>query len=52
MSNALVTLEEHLQQQMGAVVVGMQPIVRALTIAIVARGHVLLQGAPGLGNIT
>ena len=28
----------------------MQPVVRALAIAIVARGHVLLQGAPGLGK--
>ncbi len=50
MSNALVALEQHLQTQLGAVVVGMQSTVRALTIAIVARGHVLLQGAPGLGK--
>jgi len=48
--NALESLESHLQQQLGAVVIGMQPIVRALAIAIVARGHVLLQGAPGLGK--
>lgn len=50
MSNALVSLETHLQEQLGAVVVGMQTVVRALTVAIVARGHVLLQGAPGLGK--
>jgi MoxR-like ATPase len=31
-------------------VIGVQPVIRALTIAIVARGHVLLQGAPGLGK--
>jgi len=48
--NALESLESRLQQQLGAVVIGMQPIVRALAIAIVARGHVLLQGAPGLGK--
>lgn len=48
--NALESLEQQLQQQLGAVVIGMQPVVRALTIAIVARGHVLLQGAPGLGK--
>ncbi len=50
MSNALVALEAHLQTQLSKVVIGMQPVVRALVIAIVARGHVLLQGAPGLGK--
>lgn len=50
MSNALESLEQQLQQQLATVVVGMQPVVRALAIAIVARGHVLLQGAPGLGK--
>jgi MoxR-like ATPase len=50
MSNALANLEHHLQQQLSTAVVGMKPAVRALTIAIVARGHVLLQGAPGLGK--
>lgn len=50
MSKALESLEQQLQQELGAVVVGMQPVVRALAIAIVARGHVLLQGAPGLGK--
>ena len=28
----------------------MEPVIRALAIAVVARGHVLLQGAPGLGK--
>lgn len=50
MTNALETLDRELQQQLGTVVVGMQPVIRALAIAIVARGHVLLQGAPGLGK--
>lgn len=50
MSNALESLEQQLQQQLGTVVIGMQPVVRALAIAVVARGHVLLQGAPGLGK--
>lgn len=50
MSNALESLEQRLQQALGDVVVGMQPVVRALAIAVVARGHVLLQGAPGLGK--
>jgi MoxR-like ATPase len=50
MTNALASFEEQLQQAAADVVVGMQPVVRALAIAIVARGHVLLQGAPGLGK--
>ena len=50
MSNALESIEQQLQQELGAVVIGMEPVVRALAIAVVARGHVLLQGAPGLGK--
>jgi MoxR-like ATPase len=50
MSKALENFEQRLQQELGGVVVGLQPVVRALAIAIVARGHVLLQGAPGLGK--
>jgi MoxR-like ATPase len=48
--NALESFEQKLQQDLGAVVIGMEPVVRALAIAVVARGHVLLQGAPGLGK--
>jgi MoxR-like ATPase len=48
--NALVAFEQRLQQELGAVVLGLQPVIRALAIAVVARGHVLLQGAPGLGK--
>jgi len=50
MSKALESLEQQLQHELGSVVVGMQHVVRALAIAVVARGHVLLQGAPGLGK--
>ncbi|HEY5809519.1 MAG TPA: MoxR family ATPase [Povalibacter sp.] len=50
MSKALESFEQGLQQELGGVVIGLQPVVRALAIAIVARGHVLLQGAPGLGK--
>lgn len=48
--NALVAFEQRLQQELGSVVLGLQPVVRALAIAVIARGHVLLQGAPGLGR--
>jgi MoxR-like ATPase len=48
--NALQSFEQKLQQDLGTVVIGMEPVIRALAIAVVARGHVLLQGAPGLGK--
>ena len=50
MTSALQDLESRLQEAVGAAVFGMQPIVRALTTAVVARGHVLVQGVPGLGK--
>jgi MoxR-like ATPase len=50
MSTALVALEQQLQETLGRSVIGLNAVIRALTIAIVARGHVLLQGPPGLGK--
>jgi MoxR-like ATPase len=50
MTTPLQELEHSLQQAIGANVIGMQPTVRALCVAIVARGHVLVQGVPGLGK--
>jgi MoxR-like ATPase len=49
-TTALQDLEQSLQQALEVNVVGLQGAVRALTIAIVARGHVLIQSAPGLGK--
>src|SRR6202034_4374849 len=50
MSTALVDLEQALQRSLGATVMGMESVFSSLTIEIVARGHVLIQGAPGLGK--
>jgi MoxR-like ATPase len=50
MSTALEGLEHRLQESLGVSVIGLAPIIRALTIAVIARGHVLLQGPPGLGK--
>jgi MoxR-like ATPase len=50
MSTALEGLEHRLQESLGVAVIGLKPIIRALTIAVIARGHVLLQGPPGLGK--
>ena len=50
MSSPLEDLEQTLQRALGTIVFGMEGVIRSLTIAIVARGHVLVQGAPGLGK--
>jgi MoxR-like ATPase len=50
MSTALEFLEQRLQESLGRSVIGLQGVIRALTVAVVARGHVLLQGPPGLGK--
>jgi MoxR-like ATPase len=50
MSTALQAFETRLQDALGQAVIGLEPVIRALTVAIVARGHILLQGPPGLGK--
>jgi len=47
---ALQDLETRIQQRLDGTVIGMRELIRALVIAIVARGHVLVQGPPGLGK--
>jgi len=39
-----------LQQQMSRVIVGQQPLVDGLILALLANGHVLLEGVPGLAK--
>ena len=50
MSASIRGLEELLSRELGRVVVGADTSVRALIVALVARGHVLVQGVPGLGK--
>jgi MoxR-like ATPase len=50
MSTTLRQLEATLARELGRVVVGADTAIRALAIALVARGHVLVQGVPGLGK--
>lgn len=50
MSNALKDLQESLQKNIGEVLFGAESAIDALVIATVARGHVLLQGVPGIGK--
>jgi MoxR-like ATPase len=48
--SALQDLEARIQQRLDGTVIGMRELIRALVIAIVARGHVLVEGPPGLGK--
>ena len=50
MKTAAQQLQQTLQQQLGNVLFGMQDLLDGLAIALVANGHVLLEGAPGLGK--
>ena len=50
MSVTLQQLESLLARELGRVIVGADASIRALVIALVARGHVLVQGVPGLGK--
>jgi MoxR-like ATPase len=43
-------LEAQLQQEIGRIVFGAQALVRDIAIALVVRGHVLLEGPPGVGK--
>lgn len=50
MSSGLEEVESLLRRELGRVIVGADTPIRALIIALVARGHVLVQGVPGLGK--
>ena len=50
MTSSIQQLESALADELGRVVVGVERSIRALVIALVARGHVLVQGVPGLGK--
>jgi MoxR-like ATPase len=50
MSESIRQLEAVLTRELGRVVIGAEASIRAVTIALIARGHVLVQGVPGLGK--
>jgi MoxR-like ATPase len=50
MSNAIRDLRDLLAQELGRVVIGVEAAVDAMVVALIARGHVLVQGVPGLGK--
>jgi MoxR-like ATPase len=50
MSTPVEDLELHLRGEIGRAVHGADAVIHGLLIASLARGHVLVQGAPGLGK--
>jgi len=50
MSTNARQFEQELQARLGQVVFGVEQIVHGLSLALVAGGHVLLEGVPGLGK--
>lgn len=47
---ATQNLEKQLQAIAAEVVFGVEDVVRAITIALVMRGHILVEGVPGIGK--
>jgi MoxR-like ATPase len=50
MNTTVATFEQSVQRELARVIVGAEDVIRALCIALIARGHVLVQGPPGLGK--
>ena len=50
MNNQVASFEQSVQRELARVIVGAEDVIRALCIALIARGHVLVQGPPGLGK--
>jgi MoxR-like ATPase len=50
MNTVVATFEQSVQSSLARVIVGGEDVIRALCIALIARGHVLVQGPPGLGK--
>lgn len=50
MSSSAVKLKSIIEQSIGNVLFGMDSSIHGLCIALIARGHVLLEGVPGMGK--
>ena len=50
MNTTVANFEQSIQRELARVIVGAEDVIRALCIALIARGHVLVQGPPGLGK--
>src|SRR5262245_8036535 len=45
-------LRRRMQAELGRVVVGLEPVIDQLLVALLANGHVLLEGVPGVAKTT
>jgi MoxR-like ATPase len=52
MAAQIKTLRQKVQQEVSRVVVGMEAVTERLLIALLANGHVLLEGVPGVAKTT
>ena len=50
MNTPVAYFEQSIQREIARVIVGAEDVIRALCVALIARGHVLVQGPPGLGK--
>ncbi|GJM08790.1 MAG: MoxR-like ATPase [Lysobacteraceae bacterium] len=50
MNQAALELEQHLSRALSPIVFGLEQTIHMATIALINQGHLLLQGAPGLGK--
>lgn len=50
MSSAAQNLHQQIRDQLGTIVFGMDKAIEHLVISLIAGGHVLVQGVPGLGK--
>jgi len=50
MSSQALALEQFFKDQLSGIVFGLDEAIHAMTIALIGGGHVLLEGAPGLGK--
>ncbi len=48
--NEFISVTQALEQELRSVVVGQERVIRELLLALLAGGHVLLEGVPGLGK--
>jgi MoxR-like ATPase len=46
------TLAEEISEEMSTVLVGMDDLIEQLTISLLSRGHILLEGVPGVAKTT
>jgi MoxR-like ATPase len=50
MTNQIAELERNLRDELGKYVYGMDEAIHFLLLSLIARGHVLLEGSPGIGK--